>query len=154
MDSFTLSISLKLCVFSMNKTLLRIVALLLIPCLIGDPVTASAFATPSSPSLHTTHVSISENPFGEQAFASRALFVSGVLFWSLKLRADVFHSIAAGHHVAKTVIENGTASKHQLAALIWQVSKSSGWHVTFWAIVEWFFGLLALRVLYVWGKDF
>ena len=66
----------------MNKTLIRLVALLLVPCLVGDPVTASAFSAnslspmreweslPASASVAGVRGAVQINLFSQQALAA------------------------------------------------------------------------------------
>src|SRR5882672_630821 len=75
----------------MKSVVKRFFALLLVPCLLADPVTAAAFGAPAANAF-----AVYGNPslFETQAFSLRVVFgYSKVLF--LKLRARVFQLIYA-----------------------------------------------------------
>src|SRR5262245_36694747 len=75
----------------MSKTLIRCVAFLLVPCLIADPITASAFSGPSPIPASRPNVSL----FASQAMAGRDPFTNPHDFYSpepTNVRAEVFRS--------------------------------------------------------------
>src|SRR5690242_9922863 len=70
----------------MNKTLIRIVAFALVPCLLADPVTAGGLSAVMSPARISPPPISLQTTFGQQALEPFLAWVRGPMAWA-KVRA-------------------------------------------------------------------